>query len=108
MPGTLHNKLKMANSTAQEFGEAGSSLATRPSKIESIQKLCCNSFFRKTILSKKKLLVAIHAVHNDSTKTEKSVVGKHSYICTEKLVNKNQTKYQTMEHKNKETKKVQC
>ena len=32
---------------------------------------------RKTILSKKKSLVALHAVLNDSTKTEKWVAGKH-------------------------------
>ena len=63
------------------------------------------SFFRKTILCKKKLLVAKQAVHNDSTNAEKRVVGKLlSY--TENLVNKNKTKHQTIEHINKGTKKI--
>ena len=74
------------NSSLHEFCETGSSQATRPSKIESILKLSNTntkivySFFRKTILCKKKLLVAKQAVHNDSTNAEKRVVGKLSYI----------------------------
>ena len=43
-------------------------------------KIVFYPFFRKTILCKKKLLVAKQAVHNDSTNAEKRVVGKLSYI----------------------------
>ena len=95
------------NSSAHEFRGAGSSLATRPSKLESTLKLCCNISSGKTILSTKKLLVVIHAVHNDSTKTEKWVFGKHSYTFTEKLVHKNKYKKSNSRTHKQKTKKMQ-
>ena len=59
-------------------------------------------------MSKKKLLVAIHSVHNDSTKTEKRVVGKHSNTFTEKLVNKNKNKIANNRTQKQKTKKMHC
>ena len=70
---------------------AGSSLATRPSKIESIPKLCCN-FSSKKLFWVRKIVV----VHNDSTKTEKRVIAKRSYT---------KTKYYTTEHINQRQRK---
>ena len=98
-----------------------------PSISASLQSLFIvfYSFFRKTILCKKKLLVAKQAVHNDSTNAEKRVVGKLSYIyrkpskqeqdktsnnTTYKQRNKEnikeQKKHQTIQHINKGTKKI--
>ena len=75
-------------------------------------KIVFYSFFRKTILCKKKLLVAKQAVHNDSTNAEKRVFGKLSYIYRkpskqEQDKTSNNTTYKQRNKENiKEQKKV--
>ena len=88
------------NSSAHEFGGAGSSLATRPSKIESILILCSNIYSKKLFWGRKSSSL-LYMPSIMTAQTEKWGVGKHSYTFTEKIANKNKTKYQTTEHINK-------
>ena len=88
------------NSSAHEFRGAGSSLATRPSKIESILILCSNIYSKKLFWGRKSSSL-LYMPSIMTAQTEKWGVGKHSYTFTEKIANKNKTKYQTTEHINK-------
>ena len=86
------------NSSAHEW--AGSSLATRPSKIESILILCSNIYSKKLFWGRKSSSL-LYMPSIMTAQTEKWGVGKHLYTFTEKIANKNKTKYQTTEHINK-------
>ena len=79
------------NSSAHEFRGAGLSLATRPSKIESILILCSNIYSKKLFWGRKSSSL-LYMPSIMTAQTEKWGVGKHSYTFTEKLANKNKNK----------------
>ena len=94
------------NSSAHEFGGAGSSLATRPSKIESILILCSNIYSKKLFWGRKSSSL-LYMPSIITAQTEKWVVGKHSYTFTEKLANKNKNKISNNRTQTK-NKEIQC